>query len=67
MQKVRRRNRIVFAGCMIFVSVVYAGTMIRVSVCNLLVLSSRTHTHIHPIPDETNSTGKFSRYGAVTP
>jgi beta-lactamase regulating signal transducer with metallopeptidase domain len=29
MQKVRRRNRIVFAGCMIFVSVVYAGTMIR--------------------------------------
>lgn len=29
LRKVRRRNRIVFTGCMIFVTAVYAATMIR--------------------------------------
>ncbi|GJQ14907.1 hypothetical protein GpartN1_g6698.t1 [Galdieria partita] len=29
LRKVRRRNRIVFAACSVFVTVVYAATMIR--------------------------------------
>ncbi|EME26297.1 hypothetical protein Gasu2_37060 [Galdieria sulphuraria] len=29
LRKIRRRNRIVFAGCTVFVTVVYAATMIR--------------------------------------